>query len=98
MIGGGICFFINSFFSFVSSLVYLHDVIVILFFLVVINAPGILCQIAEQFISFCLDLKSPSCLFVNAHSYRCHSQSCFCRRFRFSSLNFILNYTDLYID
>ena len=54
--------------------------------------------IAEQFISFCLDLKSPSCLFVNTHSYRCHSQSCFCRRFRFSSLNFILNYTDLYID
>ena len=44
MIGGGICFFINSFFSFVSSLVYLHDVIVILFFLVVINAPGILCH------------------------------------------------------
>ena len=65
-------------FLFVSSLVYLHDVIVILFFLVVINAPGILCHlivalrcraraglgpasrvnlIAEQFISFCLDLK-----------------------------------------
>ena len=44
MIGGGICFLVNSFFLFVSSLVYLHDVIVILFFLVMVNAPGILCH------------------------------------------------------
>ena len=46
MIGGGICFLLILYFLFVSSLVYLHDVIVILFFLVqvVINAPGILCH------------------------------------------------------
>ena len=44
MIGGGICFLLIFSFLFVSSLVYLHDVIVILFFLVVINAPGILCH------------------------------------------------------